>query len=562
MKRFVVLLAALVLTLCCLFLVACGEDPATSGDVEQTTAPDTTTEAKDLQFLVNGEFASAYPKPALPEKVYTFTPPKKSCDLLTLVSAQGVLAKTSSDRVLIQYDNTHKLYTNAIKSVYGETTTVSSGSTLWLFLKNHASNFKGYILTDLGDESINVATSLAGIMDALIVTTDNKESAAMIGLSELIDVTDKDDSWLRKSEYFAQLNKDVAVMVNSENPNVLRDYAIFCGAYAFPDTDTSSLFLMNRLNYLNDNFVILGWNSKIGENGTVKAISTINGSLIPADFANNVATLASFPLVFAEQKTDVAISDGKGKHTVCLVMSDGDNLQWALKDFILSNKWYASSKRGDFPIAWGIPTSLADLGAPALIHLYKDMTPTDEFMLQLSGLGYTYPSYWKNKDALAETQKQIIDLMKRTDTSVFEILDDVKLTQDVVDKYYSGYFADDQVDGIFYIDYTRYDSVGGKIFWVNGKPLVSARYDLWSELDTIENIANKVNNAPTDPTSEDSYSFIILHAWSGLDSNGNFVSGENSMDAVAKMVSLFDEDVEIVTPSQFVDRLTENVQPK
>ena len=70
-------------------------------------------------------------------------------------------------------------------------------------------------------------------------------------------------------------------------------------------------------------------------------------------------------------------------------------------------------------------------------------------------------------------------------------------------------------------------------------------------------IARKVNAAPTDPTDENSYSFIILNVWSGLN-GGKLVAHGNTMDAVAELISQLDPDVELVTPSVFMDRLIKN----
>ena len=72
-------------------------------------------------------------------------------------------------------------------------------------------------------------------------------------------------------------------------------------------------------------------------------------------------------------------------------------------------------------------------------------------------------------------------------------------------------------------------------------------------------LASEINRASTDPSSEDAYSFIIVHAWSGLDSKGNIVANGNTLDAVAAIVEKLDPDVEVVTPSELIKRITKNV---
>lgn len=569
MKKTVLLLFALLLFLAAISLTACNDAPSTSD--ASSASQDTSDEALDTtgdtvtttaMFLFDGEYEAIVPKPSMPEEVHVIARPASNDDLLTLVSAQGLLAKNSTQRIMIRHDSQASAFISVIKSTYSDVCKVSTTGAMWSFLKKNASHFSGYILTDLGDESINVATSLAGVLNALILTPENRHYAQNLELSLLLDVTDKDDAWLRDSEHFDKLNRNVAFMLTPSGVEFLRDYAIFCGAYMFADTDTAANTLMSQISFLNDNFVIFGWNNNLGEHGTVQAISTLNGSMVPADWAKNLATLASFPISEAHQKTEEDASDAQNKHTVCLVMSDGDNLQWTMGDELSSSKWYGSNHRGDFTMSWGLPATLIDVASPVFAYYYRTMKPNEEFIMQLSGTGYTFPSKWKNMNALAAMQADVAEAMKRADISVMEVLDDVTLNNSSVNRYYKGFLESDAVDGILYIDYGNYAAYNGKIFWCGDKPLVTARYRLWADVAgnaDPQSIAKAINAASTDVTKADAYSFVIIHAWSGLDSSGNLVNGGNTMDAVAELVSLLDEDVELVTPSEFMARITENV---
>jgi len=77
----------------------------------------------------------------------------------------------------------------------------------------------------------------------------------------------------------------------------------------------------------------------------------------------------------------------------------------------------------------------------------------------------------------------------------------------------------------------------------------------------IEAIAARINKASTDVTSEKAYSFIIVHAWSGM-KNGKLSEGGNTMEAVEALIAKFNENVEVVTPGEFMDRLTANCKPE
>ena len=560
MKKYLVFLTLTLVFVVALTLTACGADTDTAAEtLPGTTVAITTTVVATKQFTFDGEFTPVLPTPSAPDKLYTLSRPAKANDLLTAVSLQGILAKSSGDRLIIEYDKSVSNMIAVIKTYYRDTCDFKTLSNIWTYLAENPTAVKGYILTDLGDDSINVATSLAGLLEAIIVTKENENKATELGLSCLIDVTDQDDSWLRKSEYFEKLNKDVCFMLNPNGIEFLRDYAIFNNAYLFTDADVAQMNLRARVSQMNPGFTVLGWNNNCGEHGTVTALSSVNGCLIPADYAKNLATLSSYPLKEAHQKTKEITTNGKDKHTVCLVMSDGDNMQWVLNDFMTSPKWYASIRRGKFPFAWGLPASTIDIASPAFMYYYKNMKPTDEFIMELSGLGYTFPSKWKDMDALALMQSKVVDSMKRSDMSVLEILDDVTLTQSVVDTYYQGFLTDPAIQGAFYLDYSNYAAYNGKIFWTNGKPIVTAKYRLWAGTDSIEDIAASINRATTNETKAGAYTFITVHAWSGMDENGNFSANGNTMEAVYKLVSLLDDDVELVTPTEFIERITENL---
>jgi hypothetical protein len=149
--------------------------------------------------------------------------------------------------------------------------------------------------------------------------------------------------------------------------------------------------------------------------------------------------------------------------------------------------------------------------------------------------------------------------MRRADLHIAEILDDGGFTAENL----GDFAAEDGIDGIFYIDYSHYSGLGGEILWLDGKPAVSARHMIWADHPTgnLGFIARRINNAPTDPADEGSYTFLIVHAWSGL-KNGKLAQHGNTLDAVAALIADLDEDVQIVTPGVFLERLIANCAPK
>lgn len=493
--------------------------------------------------------------------LYSITEPSSFSEKLTLASLQGLAAASSEEQIIITTGTLEK-YRSILTEKYGakfvdhldgEKITTAN------IISHYAGNISGYIICEDSpdSDSVNVAISLAGLLNAVIVTEGQEKDVTDAGLTCLLDVRGKDDAWLRQSEYFDQLSKDIAFEQPASMAPKLVDYAVLNHAYFSFYSGHDSNAHMEKYDFLNDNAYVFGYNNTLGEYDTVASFSKINICMVPADHAINLATLSGFCEASARQKTK-EVSDGEtgNVHTVCLIMSDGDNMQWLVNDFISSDKWFSSDIRGSFDMGWGLPATAIDVTAPIVDYLYDTMSESDEFIMQLSGLGYTFPSKW-DSSARMQMAEVLAEYMKRSDLHYAEILDDGGFNS----RFLSAFTGQDGIEGLFYIDYSNYAGCSGGILWSDGKPVVSARYRLWNNTadGSIKAISKMINMASADPHSPDAYSFIIVHAWSGLDGNGNLVEGGNTMQAVQALVESFDSHVEVVTPSEFMTRVIANL---
>ncbi len=484
---------------------------------------------------------------------------------ITLGTLQGLAAKHSTTQILLRA-NAYDRYMPLIKRDGVTVKNTNPDGASWdmaSLLSYYAPLLDGYILTST--ESASVAISLAGVCNAVVVTASNEQLAKDAGLTMMMDVRDKDDGWLRKSEYFEQLSRTVAVEQPVSMAPKLVDYAVMCGAYFSFYSGNQESEHANMFDFLDDGAVVVGWNNTLGEYATVKSLSTVNACLIPADHAYNLSTLSSFAgsgvlnkRLYSKEDADIAHVEDTAVHTVCFVMSDGDNLQWTLNNYATAASWYGSTIRGSFPMNWGLPALVGDLALPMMEFFAQSQTSKDEFIMQLSGLGYTFPSLWE-EDARWEMADKLAEVMESRGMRYMNILDDHGFTEENMDAF----TGTDAIRGIFYTDYSNYAGYEGQILWVNEKPVVSARYRLWAKMEgsDMESIARQVNGAPANVYREDSYTFIIVHAWSGMDAAGNLVPDGNTMAAVEKLISMFDEHVQVVSASEFMNRLIENVAP-
>ena len=220
---------------------------------------------------------------------------------------------------------------------------------------------------------------------------------------------------------------------------------------------------------------------------------------------------------------------------------------------------------------------MVDIAPVCLLEYYDKMTAADDFAYQLSSIGYTYPTRWTDKEAWAQVVATLCKYMDMSKTSVVEIMDDSAFMMgldipsrfDSMRRYFDTYTCHDEIDGCLFIDYTAmYAGYRGAVCWSNDKPIVSAKYSIWyddgspyySPRNEIAYVAEEINHASTDKTCEDAYTFIIVHAWSGIDDNGDLVFSNASESVSNTMIfkqlqDAFGPDVEVVSTTEFVNRM-------
>lgn len=565
------LLSCMTLAALLIQLFACGsgtgdqtEGQSSNNDSSQSPAITDTEPNKEMMTLeqLQAKYNLVVNKaPYQAKTLYLASEPADFSDKLSLACLEGIVAGKTDEQIMISTKSL-ALYRSVLTDDFGvkfQSRVDKVACNTWNLVSHYQDLISGYILCDdsSDSESVSVAISLAGLLDAIVVTADHEATAKDAGLTCVLDVRGKTDAWLRSSEYFEQLNTKLAFEQPSSMAPKLVDYAVMSKSYFYFYNGHSTTEHAAKYEFLNDNAIVFGYNNTLGEYDTVNSFSSKNICMVPSDHCYNLSTLSGFCMDTVQQNHKESEEETPEQvHTVCLIMSDGDNMQWLVNDVLTSEKWFASKVRGDFPLGWGVPATSIDVIAPVLSYLYQNQTENDEFIMQLSGLGYTFPSRWSST-ARTEMATQLSEYMIRSDLKYAEILDDHGFTS----RYLSPFTKQEGIQGIFYIDYGNYAEYDGEILWSNGKPVVSARYRLWVGVSdgSIEYISSHINSASTDPKSPDSYSFIIVHAWSGDNGNGTIVGDGNTMNGIQKLIASFDSDVQVVTPTEFMNRIIDNL---
>jgi hypothetical protein len=155
-----------------------------------------------------------------------------------------------------------------------------------------------------------------------------------------------------------------------------------------------------------------------------------------------------------------------------------------------------------------------------------------------------------------ETAAPLLDRADlRTLLLIDRVLPDQQLTHDYYEKSARWFTSLEQIRGLFYMEYVQYAPHGGKIFWFDNKPMVTARFDFRDEQfypavrSTPSALARSINVLPKDPSNPDGYTFVTVLAWS------------KGLNDVYETIQLLDPDVRVVNAEAFIEHIHQNLKP-
>ena len=111
-----------------------------------------------------------------------------------------------------------------------------------------------------------------------------------------------------------------------------------------------------------------------------------------SDYVENYSVTSGIAIPALKQKPQPpAPALDRTKVYLAITMSDGDNLctwpgYW--------RNYFTDPLHGTFPIAYGMAPTLIDVCPPMAQWFYERAAPTDEFICDVSGVGYISPSDW------------------------------------------------------------------------------------------------------------------------------------------------------------------------
>jgi len=490
----------------------------------------------------------------LPQTVYVYPMGTASQNVL-MASLAGVVNRQTNGEVLLSPNNgslpNPRFWLDQLKLAYPQVQSQFQ-STPTFFINRYRALLSGYVLYDraVSTDSVNIATSIAGITNAIIVDPATLAYATAAGLPLLADARSLSYSQVF-FQYNGRFNRDMLFHQDTTKNDQLRDFAILNRGFMFYSNPTAlNPYAANQ----NHQGRIFGFGPS--EFDLFSQGSQNNQQVVASDWSWSSSTTARWRIPLAKQLYHAAgnLVTQTGKHYVAFVMSDGDNCQWLTGGFATDPKWFGSTNRGHFNMTWDLTSSLSEMNPVAFNYLYQHASSGahKDCFVSSGGAGLTFPSQYPDIAGLVASISQSLQI---ADQKVISILDPAYSTSALY-----AILDSPQVLGIMFKTYASYyKGRNGTLEFHHGKPILSVKYSLWDGADTALSIANALNasthrNGLSDAAS---YSIVNVHPWSILGPMGSGTG--DPMSNLDQLVQWLDPaKVEVVPLEELMVHLRNN----
>jgi len=275
---------------------------------------------------------------------------------------------------------------------------------------------------------------------------------------------------------------------------------------------------------------------------------------------------------------EINFADSTAFHT--FVMSDGDNMQWAMGSILDSKSFLGNKEPEKFGLTWTMcPTNLSVI-SPFTWNALSDLQ-TKKFSFLEYGGGYQYPDLFalnrpNREELLREFARRINFHLKKLDIKIFGFICCNVASKEAQEAFRIYAEELEDITGMLAVQYFPYELDGG-IYWKKNKkgidiPVVTARYSIWDEVNkerpragTPEFVASLINRDATYANSqkEHTLSWTIVHAWSDFSKSSkvteNPAIGFNAVKASANMLI---NEVHTVSANELLWRIRMKFRPE
>ena len=392
---------------------------------------------------------------------------------LSVTTMAGLINRPQPQVYFINTDDDIFWLKEALSSIPHDTPSVPHNAVLDAFLATYRSRVQGMIIYDPNFvDSINIATTLAGQRDGLVVSPAQAETLQQEPHTLPILADLRTYHWHTRLDAYSWaqqhlLDKASPRLIAGLDPNIvtgLRSFLVAARTFVYwldsrkflPDPAhgwTSERCLMAQiLKALPPGGTHLGW--FIDEGSGVTLTSHAAKAVLASDFFSNLevwTSIVSVPSSGSRKAIAPAAPRGKvytpnpkrssanaigstapiikqelnqgitpaPKVYISFTISDGDNLQYNQHRML---KLWRDPARGSVPIGWTISPVLPQAAPNMAAYYTRTATHSDELIAGPSGAGYIFPSRWP-KEYLPAFLERTGQLMRDWNLSLLEVLD-------------------------------------------------------------------------------------------------------------------------------------------
>ena len=328
-------------------------------------------------------------------------------------------------------------------------------------LARFARHAKGYVVWEPAiSATMNVAFTIAGLEDALVVTAAQIPTVEKHGLKRIDDLrgryTGQTDAQIYTdavNRYWARCTHDAIMLMGGHAGAVrmpamadwgVRQKMFFHDLSANPKHPEEVALSQRLFSEMNSLATVFGWHSYAKD--TEEQYTTLLSSYgLKMEGLHNLPNL-SFNCQFTFTTGFKFTNTHNVAHDAKLTAEPKVYLSFVQSDSIGIGVW-TKPGRGKLPFAWQVTMNWTKFSPAALEYFHESATPNDYFIGGLSGPGYMYPNHIP-ADKFPLLMKEANELMALLDERVLEIMDNsaadgnvgnADLTKETVDRYYAAF---------------------------------------------------------------------------------------------------------------------------
>lgn len=442
---------------------------------------------------------------------------------------------------------------------------------------------KGYVLyeQDKGDGikienySSNIATVYASLLTGVLIDVSLEKKAIGHGLEKLKDARGESTAeCFRKNK--RKLNNTSALSIHPIVSN-MRDYAIAHRLMLYADEMD---VIDDILEWVRPLSPIVGWGCG-DEFKFTRFVSEWGHFNTASNWCMNlpfISAAASFiPLRKANELEPEQIDFSDSSYVHAFVMSDGDNMQWTMGNFIDNADYMGHPQAMIAGMNWTLCPSNLSVMSPVTWNEMVARQGNSTFIEY--GGGYQYPDLFavkrKNrKELLRLFARRVNSFLQQTNVKVFGAICQNVQSAEAQEAFHVYAEEMTSITGMIAIQYFPYEQ-GKKVFWFQNRqgmqiPLLTATFSLWNEISnarpacgTPEYVSSLINRDNRLSDGKERYSWTIVHAWSDFAETSK-ITRKNAVgvNPIVATEELLEKDIRPVSLNELMWKVRMNYYPE